>query len=110
MHTGDIGSTHLADPIRIAAKRMKPQRADTIRAWLVKDIQVWPQQQVYADSVQFPADELASRLLDEAGVAVLAGSAFGEVGRDNLRVSYANSRENLSAALERMGAFLAELP
>jgi len=54
------------------------------------------------------ADELASRLLDEMGVAVLAGSAFGQVGRDNLRLSYANSQQNLTAALERMREFLAE--
>ena len=59
--------------------------------------------------VPIAADELATRLLDEAGVAVLAGSAFGDVGRDNLRLSYANTRENLSAALERMDAFLARL-
>jgi aspartate/methionine/tyrosine aminotransferase len=52
------------------------------------------------------ADELARRLLDEAGVALLAGSAFGKVGKDNLRLSYANSRENLTRALERMRAFL----
>jgi aspartate/methionine/tyrosine aminotransferase len=56
----------------------------------------------------FGADELARRLLDEAGVAVLAGSAFGQVGRDNLRLSYANSQENLARALERMRAFLAD--
>ncbi len=55
------------------------------------------------------ADELALRLLEEAGVAVLAGSAFGRVGVDNLRLSYANSRENLTRALERIGAFLAEV-
>ena len=59
--------------------------------------------------VPIDADELASRLLEEAGVAVLAGSAFGTVGKDNLRLSYANSRENLSAALERMDAFLGSL-
>ena len=59
--------------------------------------------------VPIPADELASRLLDEAGVAVLAGSAFGRVGKDNLRLSYANSHENLAAALERMDAFLGSL-
>jgi aspartate aminotransferase len=52
------------------------------------------------------ADELARRLLDEAGVAVLAGSAFGRVGSDNLRLSYANSQENLTAALERTRSFL----
>ncbi len=55
------------------------------------------------------ADELADRLLDEAGVAVLAGSAFGRHGADNLRISYANSRENLALALERMRDFLEAL-
>jgi len=53
-----------------------------------------------------PADDLATRLLEEAGVALLAGSAFGNVGADNLRVSYANSAENLNVALERIAAFL----
>jgi aspartate/methionine/tyrosine aminotransferase len=53
------------------------------------------------------ADELAARLLDEAGVAVLAGSAFGTVGVDNLRISYANSQPNLVEALERMRSLLA---
>ena len=56
----------------------------------------------------FGADELAQRLLDEAGVAVLSGSAFGRVGKANLRLSYANSQDNLATALERIGAFLAE--
>ena len=53
-----------------------------------------------------PADDLARRLLDEAGVAVLAGSAFGTVGKHNLRLSYANSQENLHEALRRMKEFL----
>ena len=56
-----------------------------------------------------PADELATRLLDEAGVALLAGSAFGQVGKDNLRLSYANSKENLARALARMDDFLRAL-
>jgi aspartate aminotransferase len=55
------------------------------------------------------ADELASRLLEEAGVAVLAGSAFGAVGADHLRISYANSREHLDEALDRMAGLLASL-
>jgi aspartate/methionine/tyrosine aminotransferase len=55
------------------------------------------------------AEDLASRLLEEAGVAVLAGTAFGRVGKDNLRLSYANSRENLARALARMRDFLATL-
>jgi aspartate aminotransferase len=53
--------------------------------------------------------ELAERLLQEAGVCVLAGTAFGEVGRDHVRISYANSRENLSLALERIRAFVEPL-
>jgi aspartate aminotransferase len=59
--------------------------------------------------VPIPAGDLAARLLDEAGVAVLAGSAFGRVGERNLRLSYANSVENLELALERMRAFLGGL-
>jgi aspartate/methionine/tyrosine aminotransferase len=55
------------------------------------------------------ADELAERLLAEAGVALLAGSAFGRVGRDNLRLSYANSRENLAEGLRRMAALIETL-
>lgn len=55
------------------------------------------------------ADVLATRLLEEAGVAVLAGSAFGPGGADHLRISYANSRENLAAAVERMASLLAGL-
>ena len=47
--------------------------------------------------------------LSEAGVAVLAGTAFGTVGKDNLRLSYANSQDNLARALDRMRALLASL-
>ena len=54
-----------------------------------------------------PGAELAERLLHEAGVCVLAGTAFGGVGTDHIRISYANSRENLSRALERIGDFVA---
>jgi aspartate/methionine/tyrosine aminotransferase len=59
--------------------------------------------------VPLATDELASRLLEEAGVAVLAGSAFGAAGEDNLRISYANSQENLERALGSMDAFLRAL-
>lgn len=54
--------------------------------------------------------EVAERLLAEGGVAVLSGTAFGRVGRDHLRVSYANSRENIRRALERMADVLAKTP
>jgi aspartate/methionine/tyrosine aminotransferase len=53
--------------------------------------------------------ELAERLLQEAGVCVLAGTAFGGVGTDHIRISYANSRENLTEALNRIRAFVAQL-
>ena len=59
--------------------------------------------------VPLETDVLADRLLAEAGVAVLAGSAFGRHGGDNLRISYANSRENLTLALERTHDFLDRL-
>jgi len=53
--------------------------------------------------------ELADRLLLEAGVCVLAGTAFGGVGKDHIRISYANSRENLTEALGRIRSFVAPL-
>jgi aspartate/methionine/tyrosine aminotransferase len=46
--------------------------------------------------------EVADRLLDEAGVAALSGTAFGAHGEGYLRFSYANSEANLAKALERM--------
>ena len=45
---------------------------------------------------------VAERLLQEAGVATLAGTAFGAAGEGHLRLSYANSLENLELALERI--------
>jgi aspartate/methionine/tyrosine aminotransferase len=53
--------------------------------------------------------EFAERLLVEHDVCVLAGTAFGGVGTDHIRISYANSRENLSEALGRIGRFVAGL-
>jgi aspartate/methionine/tyrosine aminotransferase len=49
-----------------------------------------------------PAAEVAERLLVEAGVAALSGTAFGAHGEGYLRFSYANSEANLRKALERM--------
>jgi aspartate aminotransferase len=59
--------------------------------------------------VEISAESLADRLLEEAGVAVLAGSAFGAEGADHLRLSYANSQANLALAWSRMGEFLSGL-
>ncbi|MGE0524785.1 MAG: pyridoxal phosphate-dependent aminotransferase [Variibacter sp.] len=52
------------------------------------------------------AKPLASALLDDAGVAVIGGPDFGVLGEGYLRLSYANSTENIRKALERMGEFL----
>ena len=53
--------------------------------------------------------EIADHLLYDAGVCGLAGTAFGTHGEGHIRFSYANSRENLSRALERIGESLAKL-
>ena len=52
------------------------------------------------------AKPLASALLDESGVAIIGGPDFGILGEGYVRLSYANSTENIMRALERMGEFL----
>jgi aspartate aminotransferase len=52
------------------------------------------------------AKALASSLLDDSGVALIGGPDFGILGEGYMRVSYANSTENILKALDRMGAFL----
>ncbi len=49
-----------------------------------------------------PSGEVAERILNEAGVALLSGTAFGAHGEGYLRLSYANSEANLRLALQRM--------
>ena len=51
---------------------------------------------------------LADLLLNEAGVAALPGTAFGDFGEGYLRFSYANSVENIEKALERIEKTLRE--
>ena len=52
------------------------------------------------------AKALASSLLEDAGVAVIGGPDFGILAEGYLRLSYANSTENIRKALDRMGEFL----
>jgi aspartate/methionine/tyrosine aminotransferase len=52
------------------------------------------------------AKDLQARLLEEAGVACLAGTAFGAHGEGFLRFSYANSLENIHEALSRIHSFV----
>jgi aspartate aminotransferase len=54
------------------------------------------------------AKELASALLEETGVATIGGPDFGILGEGYIRLSYANSQENISIALGRMADFLAK--
>ena len=51
----------------------------------------------------------ADRLLDEAGVAAAWGTAFGSFGEGFLRLSYANSLDNLKIAIDRIAAFTKSL-
>ncbi|PDM26854.1 aspartate aminotransferase [Candidatus Bathyarchaeota archaeon B24-2] len=54
-------------------------------------------------------EELSDFLLTKAGVAVLPGTSFGEYGEGYIRLSYANSVENLKKAIERMSEALEAL-
>ena len=53
--------------------------------------------------------EMAEKLLNDGGVSVLAGTAFGRAGRNHLRLSYANSRANLEEAIARMRSVIEPL-
>lgn len=52
--------------------------------------------------------DLAERLLEEAGVAVLSGTAFGSQGEGFLRLSYANSLENLQEGVRRIREYISK--
>jgi aspartate aminotransferase len=54
----------------------------------------------------FKAKPLATALLEQAGVATIGGPDFGILGEGYLRLSYANSAENIQRAIERIGTFL----
>ena len=53
-------------------------------------------------AIDADAKRLATHLLDEAGLACLSGTAFGEAGRGYLRFSYANSQDNIREGIRRM--------
>jgi aspartate/methionine/tyrosine aminotransferase len=55
-----------------------------------------------------PARKLQDMLLDEAGVATVSGTSFGAYGEGYIRISYANSIENIREAMGRIRTFLAE--
>jgi aspartate/methionine/tyrosine aminotransferase len=54
---------------------------------------------------EWRSKKLADALLEDAGVAALSGTAFGDFGEGYLRFSVANSIENIEKALERVGSW-----
>ena len=52
---------------------------------------------------------LATYLLEHAGVSVLAGSSFGHRGAGYLRLSYANSLDNIHEGIQRIRRAIAQL-
>ena len=53
--------------------------------------------------------EIAARLIDEAGVAVLAGSDFGEAGEGYLRLVYATSMEAIEEGMQKISQWFRSL-
>jgi len=51
------------------------------------------------------SQQVADMLLEKAGVALLSGTCFGKFGEGYLRLSFSNSQENISKALEKISAF-----
>ena len=70
-----------------------------------------PEGAVYAfpniEGTGIPEKQLADELLEEAGVAVLAGTAFGPAGKGFIRLAYTQGEEDLRKGLERMADYLA---
>ena len=73
-----------------------------------------PQGAFYAfpniEGTGYDEHELASRLLTEAGVAVLPGTAFGDGGKGFIRLAYTQSEDELKNGLERIGEFIRANP
>ena len=69
-----------------------------------------PQGSFYAfpniEGTGFDERELSSRLLSEAGVAVLPGTAFGAAGKGYIRLAYTQSEDELAKGLDRIRKFL----
>ncbi|HVS47567.1 MAG TPA: pyridoxal phosphate-dependent aminotransferase [Candidatus Dormibacteraeota bacterium] len=73
-----------------------------------------PQGAFYAfpniEGTGFDEHELADRLLSEAGVAVLPGTAFGHAGKGFIRLAYTQSEDELKLGLDRIGEFISANP
>ncbi|SHI85852.1 Aspartate/methionine/tyrosine aminotransferase [Dethiosulfatibacter aminovorans DSM 17477] len=60
-------------------------------------------------STGLESSELASTILEESGVALLDGASFGDNGKGYLRLSYANSEENIMEALNRIDLLMGRI-
>jgi len=73
-----------------------------------------PQGAFYAfpniEGTGFAERELADRLLSEAGVAVLPGTAFGHAGAGHIRIAYTQSEDELKRGLDKIAEFIAAHP
>ena len=73
-----------------------------------------PQGAFYAfpniEGTGFDERELSDRLLTEAGVALLPGTAFGAAGKGYVRLAYTQSEDELQRGLDRIGEFIAANP
>ena len=66
---------------------------------------------VFPNVTQLPlsCEALADYLMEEADIALLPGTSFGKYGDGHLRLSYANSLENIEEALGRMETAISKL-
>ena len=63
----------------------------------------------YLGDLGISAEEFALRFLEEKGVAVVPGDAFGASGAGFLRCAYATIMDNIREGMKRMGEFVAEI-
>jgi aspartate/methionine/tyrosine aminotransferase len=99
------------EPVREMVREFR-RRRDAIVAGLneIADVRcLTPEGAFYVfPNVSAYGEGVADYLLQEAGVALLDGAGFGAQGRGYMRISYANSLENIEKALERIADALAQ--
>jgi aspartate/methionine/tyrosine aminotransferase len=102
-------SQELVSSMLAVYQQRRDQIVDGLNAIPGVNCQV-PQGAFYAfpnvSAFNMPVRQLAGRLLEEADVAVLPGTDFGEYGEGYLRLCYATSSEDIDLAIERIASFL----
>jgi len=111
-HAAIAALTGPDEPVQQMCATFRERRA-AIVPWLNEIPNVscpWPDGAFYAfpNITKIARDDLrlASYLLEEGGVALLGGSSFGDAGSGYLRLSYANSLDNLGLAVQRLRSAL----